>query len=219
MGGAAARPGRPDPADRPELLDALEEARRRGFFGPRPVVEQLDHAKAFVTVLAAAGITERRFLDLGSGGGLPGLVLAARWSAEPAVLLDSSARRTAFLRETVAALGWAERVTVAEGRAEVLARDPRLRQAFPLVVSRSFAVPAVTAEIGGAFVAVSGTLAVSEPADRTRRWPDGRLAELGLAPPVVAQGARARVALIERVGPLDEHWPRGDGVPTKRPLW
>lgn len=216
MGGSGAEP---DPPDRPQLLDALEAARQLGFFGPRPVAEQLAHAEAFATVLADAGVKPCAFLDLGSGGGLPGLVLAARWGASTAVLLDASARRTAFLRKAVDTLGWTGRVTIAEGRAEVLARDPALRQAFPLVVSRSFAAPAVTAEIGGAFLAVGGMLVVSEPVDGTERWPEERLPELGLAPAVIARGERARIALIERVAPVEERWPRGDGVPAKRPLW
>jgi 16S rRNA (guanine527-N7)-methyltransferase len=216
MGFAA---GARDPADRPELLDALQEARRRGFFGPRPVADQLAHAKAFATLLVEAGVGPRAFLDLGSGGGLPGLVLAARWTDEQAVLVDASSRRTAFLRDTVSALGWTERVTIAEGRAEVLARTVELRQAFPLVVARSFAAPAVTAEIGGAFVAVGGTLAVSEPVDGGPRWSVEHLKELGLGPVTLRPGADARVALIERLTPLEPRWPRGDGVPTKRPLW
>jgi 16S rRNA (guanine527-N7)-methyltransferase len=211
-------------------VSVFEDARRLGFLGPRPVEEQIEHAAALTSVLQAVleavGSGPAGFLDLGSGGGLPGLVLAAAWPDQPATLLDSSRRRTAFLRRTVAALGWDSRVAVAEGRAETLARDTGLRSAFPLVVARSFGPPGVTAEIGGAFLAVGGRLAVSEPSaegcgsDRSaERWPPDGLAELGLAPADLHEGAGAHVAVIRRVGELADRWPRGVGIPSKRPVW
>jgi 16S rRNA (guanine527-N7)-methyltransferase len=201
------------------LTVELETARRLGFFGPRPVAEQIDHATAFAEVLEVHGAGPAPFLDLGSGGGLPGLVLASRWTDVTGTLLDASARRTAFLRQAVSTLGFADRITVAEGRAELLGRDATLRSSFGLVVSRSFASPAVTAEVGGAFVGPGGILAVSEPADGVDRWPTEKLAELGFGPAVVHQGDGARVATIRRAAPLGDRWPRAVGIPGKRPLW
>jgi 16S rRNA (guanine527-N7)-methyltransferase len=222
--------------DRSALAEVFETARRLGFLGPGPAADQITHARAFAAILEAVAIGPAPFLDLGSGGGVPGLVLAALWPEYSGTLLDSSERRTAFLRRTVLSLGWASRVTVVEGRAESLAHDPALRAMFPLVVSRSFAAPSVTAEIGGGFLSVGGSLAVSEPNDagapsgragqaddeRDRsgaRWPDDRLAELGLAPAELAQGDGARVAVIRRIQRLDGRWPRAVGIPAKRPLW
>jgi len=183
------------------------------------VREQMGHAVAFAMLLEVAAAGPADFLDLGSGRGLPGLVLAARWTESRAVLLDASERRTAFLRRAVAALGWGSRVAVAVGRGEELARDPGLRAAFALVVARSFGAPAVTAEIGGAFLAVGGRLAVSEPGEGEERWPAGAVDELGLAPAEILVGTGARVALMRRVSAVAERWPRGIGTPRKRPLW
>jgi 16S rRNA (guanine527-N7)-methyltransferase len=210
--------GEPDLA---ALTDQLEEARRLGFFGPRPVSEQIDHASAFAAVLEDCGAGPASFLDLGSGGGLPGLLLAARWGSQTGTLLDASARRTAFLSRAVVALGFAGRISVLEGRAEVLGRELGARAAFALIVSRSFAAPAVTAEVGGAFVRLGGVLAVSEPGDRDAddRWPAEGLERLGFSPAVLRQGVGARVAIMTRTAPLDDRWPRAVGIPTKRPLW
>jgi 16S rRNA (guanine527-N7)-methyltransferase len=222
--------------DRSALAEVFETARRLGFLGPGPADDQITHAHAFAAVLEAVGVGPAPFLDLGSGGGVPGLVLAALWPESTGTLLDASERRTAFLRRTVLGLGWASRVTVVRGRAESLAHDPVLRAMFPLVVSRSFGAPSVTAEIGGSFLTVGGSLAVSEPNDgraptgragqaddvRDRsgaRWPDNRLAELGLAPAELTQGDGARVAVIRRVQRSDGRWPRAVGIPAKRPLW
>jgi 16S rRNA (guanine527-N7)-methyltransferase len=203
-----------------EALPAVfAAAQRSGFLGPRPVGEQIDHAVAFAAVLRADRVAPADFLDLGSGGGIPGLVLAAVWPDRSGTLLDSSQRRSAFLRRTVAALGWDDRVFVAEGQAETLARDPGFRSAFALVVSRSFAAPSVTAEIGGAFLEVGGHLAVSEPTDGADRWPTEDLAGLGLGPVERSGADGARIALMRRTAPVDARWPRGPGVPAKRPLW
>ncbi len=49
----------------------------------------------------AGAAAPARWLDLGSGGGLPGLVLAQHWPSAPGVLLDSAARRTSFLSHAV----------------------------------------------------------------------------------------------------------------------
>jgi 16S rRNA (guanine527-N7)-methyltransferase len=209
----------PHPPVLPELVSALGDARRLGFFGPQPIAGQLEHAQSFVDALEAEGVGPTDFLDLGSGGGLPGLLFAARWTDRRATLLDASVRRTAFLRGTVEVLGWADRVAVAEGRAELLAKSPPLRGAFPLVIARSFAAPAVTAEIGGAFLEVGGVLAVSEPEDPSDRWPSDPLAQIGLRLLGIVAGANARVALISRTAPVEERWPRAIGIPTKRPLW
>ena len=203
------------------LTAALDDAQRFGFLGRGPVGDQIEHSAAFAGVLEEAGIGPAAFLDLGSGGGLPGLVLAARWADQGGALLDASARRTAFLRRTVVALGWDSRITVLEGRAENLARSTDLRGAFPLVVARSFASPAVTAEIGGAFVEIGGVLVVSEPdvANLSERWPAEQLAELGLGAAELHRGHGVGVAVMRRIAALAERWPRGVGTPAKRPLW
>jgi 16S rRNA (guanine527-N7)-methyltransferase len=211
--------GSHDPADPADLLSIIEEARRLGFFGPRPAAEQLAHAHAVVALVAAAGVSAAPFLDLGSGGGLPGLALAACWPDQSGALLDASARKTAFLREAVASLGWSERISVAEGRAETLGRQPDLRTAFPVVVARSFARAAVTAELGGSFVREDGVLVVSEPPEKKDRWETEGLERLGLAPAGFHSAGGASVAVLRRVAPLDDRWPRAVGIPTKRPLW
>lgn len=205
------------------LVAVFEAAQRLGFLGPGPVADQIGHAISFAEIIEMEGAGPAPFLDLGSGGGLPGLVLAGRWAAVPAVLLDASQRRAAFLRRTVVALGWAERVRVLEGRAEDLARHPDHRSGFPLVVSRSFGPPAVTAEIGGAFLPVGGILAVSEPVVPTDggsdRWPADGLGALGMGPATILSGTGAQVAMIPRLLAVADRYPRSVGIPAKRPLW
>jgi 16S rRNA (guanine527-N7)-methyltransferase len=195
----------------------LREGRRRGFLGPGPLGPQLEHAVGFARACREPpqGLAE----DLGSGGGLPGLVLAVTWAASTWVLVESQARRCAFLYESVAALGLVSRVKVVCLRAEVVGRQEAWRGAFALVVARSFARPGVTAECAAPLLRVGGRLVVSEPPDdEDARWPDGGLAGLGMADEgLVVAGARYRV--VRQVAPCPPRYPRRPGVPAKRPLF
>jgi 16S rRNA (guanine527-N7)-methyltransferase len=200
------------------LLDILENARELGLLGPGPVARQLEHALDLATAIGEFG---GRLLDLGSGGGLPGLVLFGRWERATGVLLDAQRRRCDFLTRAVTTLDLDDRVSVECGRAEVLARHEDLRAGFDLVVARSFGSPAVTAECAVGFLRAGGELVVTEPPDSDvpERWAPTGLAELGFgAARAVRAGETGAVRMGLADGP-DERWPRRDGVPTKRPLW
>jgi 16S rRNA (guanine527-N7)-methyltransferase len=207
------------PEARARVTALLESARKRGFVGPGPASFHVEHAEGLATTVGAgfAG----RFLDLGSGAGVPGLTLVLAWPAASGTLLDSQHRRCRFLEEALRELEAADHATVACGRAEELARRPELRGAFDLVVARGFGAPATTAECGVGFLGEGGRILVSEPPDggsRDRWSPDG-LAELGLRGPELVGEEGARFALLHRVGHVSDRWPRRTGVPAKRPLW
>lgn len=142
------------------LIEVLTEARARGFLGPGALEPHVEHARRFA---AAVHGVPSRFLDLGAGGGVPGLVLAAEWPDALGVLLDASTKRTDFLRDASTRLGFGGRIAVVCARAEEAARAPHLRGTFDLVVARSFGAPAVTAECAAGFLSAKGRLVVSEP--------------------------------------------------------
>ncbi len=197
------------------LEGVLAESRNRGFLGPGPLGPQIRHAQGFASLLEGA---PRAFLDLGSGGGVPGLVLAIEWCESSGVLLDAAERRTEFLREACEMLGLTGRIEVVCGRAEEVART-ELRGRFDVVTARSFGGPATTAECGAPFLAPEGLLVVSEPpTEAPARWPADGLDSLGLEVAFSPTATRRYVAL-RRTGPLDDRWPRRTGVPAKRPLW
>lgn len=202
------------------LLEILRRAQDLGMFGPGAVEAQLAHAEVFVELAVAdAGEPPWPFLDLGSGGGLPGLVLAQRAGAR-GVLLDAQHRRAEFLTEALADLGLDDRIAVVVDRAEDAARDPRHRGRYGLVTARSFGAPAVTAECAVGFLRAGGRLAVSEPpGGDPPRWSTPALETLGLSPPRFAHRAGASVALLDHPGEPAPRWPRRPGIPSKRPLW
>jgi 16S rRNA (guanine527-N7)-methyltransferase len=209
----------PAPGD---LRRVLDEARSFGFLGPEDPQRHIDHAAVF------AGAAEdlfgpggpAAFLDLGSGAGVPGLVLALRWRGTHATLLDANRRRCDFARGAAQRLALADRVTVRCERAEVAGRDPGLRGSVAMVVARAFGPPAVTAELAAPFLEDGGVLLVSEPPQGDRgRWDPAGLALLGLGPAASERFSGYGIVVMRKVGPTPERFPRRTGVPMKRPLW
>jgi len=215
------------------LLAMLDQARSLGFLGPMELEGQVDHAQGFAHAFEQAQAQRHdaeghprtdspdRWLDLGSGGGLPGLVLAQYWPASTAVLLDSSERRTTFLSETILTLGWDDRVTVVRARAEAAGSSEDLRASFDVVWARSFGSPPVTAECAAPFLKTGGLLVVSEPPSPGQdggRWPRGGLAELGQEPLTTVR-ARFGYQVVLQATPCPERFPRRSGVASKRPLY
>ncbi|MCU1352471.1 MAG: rRNA small subunit methyltransferase [Acidimicrobiales bacterium] len=225
----ADEPARPEGAGRfasgsPEGADlvpvglraVLEESRTLGFLGPGPIDAHVRHALGYTSARPVAS----RAVDLGSGGGVPGLVLACMaWPDCTWVLIDSMVRRCRFLRGAVEDLGLGDRVRVVEERAELVARDPAHRSQYDLVVARSFGPAAVTAECGAPLLEPGGCLVVSEPPQvAADRWPSDALATLGLGPaePVDGPVRLVRLPLVTATG---DRWPRRVGIPAKRPLF
>jgi 16S rRNA (guanine527-N7)-methyltransferase len=183
------------------------------------VERHVEHGLALLGCLGA--LRGGRWLDLGSGGGAPGLILALAVPEARLVLLDAGERRCRFLREAVSELGIGDRVEVVQERAESAARAPALREALDVVVARSFGGSAVTAECAVGFLRSGGRLVVSEPpggGGTADRWPAEGLDQLGLGPAEPCGTAEASFVRMEKRR-AEERWPRRVGVPAKRPLW
>ena len=182
-----------DSRDRPgvpyELLETLRLAQRFGVLGDAPVEEAVEHARAFVRALAPV---HGRVVDLGSGGGLPGLVVAVDRPDLDVVLIDRRQKRTDLLERAVVRLG-------VEDRVQVVCDDARrLRRHFPEgfdgVTARSFGPPSVTLSIAVDCLAEGGRIVVSEP-PTGNRWAPELVRELGLE--VTRDGP---VAVFQRSG-------------------
>jgi 16S rRNA (guanine527-N7)-methyltransferase len=131
-GSASAQHSSPEPetaAIRLVFGAALESARRfhdllatdgaaRGLIGPREIDRLWTRHLLNCAVLTELVPDRVRVVDVGSGAGLPGIVLAIRRPDLQVDLIDSLQRRTEFLSEAVDQLGLADRVRVIHGRAE-----------------------------------------------------------------------------------------------------
>jgi 16S rRNA (guanine527-N7)-methyltransferase len=201
-------------SDRERLLGILTESQALGFLGPGRLDDQIDHSLAFTSAVLPPG----RALDLGSGGGVPGLVLALAWPDTSWILLDGSVRRSQFLSAVTHRLGLDHRVEAVSERAEVAGQGP-LRGSQDVVVARGFGPPAVTAECAAPFLRVEGSLVVAEPpGGLPGRWRHPELGLLGMEP---AQTVTEPVALqvLRQASPCPARYPRRVGIPAKRPLF
>jgi 16S rRNA (guanine527-N7)-methyltransferase len=175
--------------DDPALRDALAASQRLGLLGARPIEEVIDHASAFVAALADI---EGAVLDLGTGGGVPGLVIAAARPDLHLVLVDRKVSRTDHVRRVVRRLGWQGRVAVRTAEADGLVLDPPV----DAVVARGFGPPARTVEVAARLVRSGGLVVISEPPAATGpRWTLAVLADAGV---IEVRSPDPRVATFRR---------------------
>lgn len=207
--------------DSAELLEQLGRSRELGFLGDGPLEQHVEHGSVLLGAIAdlvRESPNADRLLDLGSGGGVPGLVAVndGRWAHVD--LLDRSERRCAFLRSALAAGHLSEDVTVGvlAGSAEMLGRSGDLRESYGVVVSRSFGPPSATLECASAFVEVGGFVVVSDPPGG-RSWP-GRVSQLSLVR-VVSRSDAPAFTVFRKQSALSDSYPRREGIPAKRPLF
>ena len=165
-----------------------------------------------------------RLLDVGAGAGVPGVPLKILLPGVRLVLMDSIAKKTAFLHHLVACLGL-DGVEVLTGRAENIAHQIDYRERFDLVVSRAVGELSAVIELslpfcreGGLFVAPKKG-EVKEEIDEAMKAIailGGRLREVK---EVDLEGLEQRLLVaIDKVSPTPPPYPRRPGVPAKRPL-
>lgn len=144
----------------------------RGLIGPREVPRLWERHLVNCAVLAELIPQGVRVCDIGSGAGLPGLVLAIARPDLQITLVEPLLRRTTFLTEVVEDLGL-DHVRVARGRAEEFPE----RHVFDVVTSRAVApldrllgwsMPLVAPE--GALVALKGASVADEVQEHRKVW-------------------------------------------------
>jgi len=147
------------PDRRNQLIDALGEAQRIGMLGAGDVGVAVDQA-ARLAELIPAGASD--FLDVGSGGGVPGLVIAQVRPDLQGVLVDRREKRVDLLVRLIGRLGLRDRV-------EAMACDvgdlPRRLpgRLWPVVTARGFGSPTYTVELVVPVLSPGGRLFVTEP--------------------------------------------------------
>jgi 16S rRNA (guanine527-N7)-methyltransferase len=176
---------------------------------------------ALLPVLEAFGA--RRVVDVGSGGGLPGIPLAIASPGLAITLVESREKKAAFLRRTAAALGlMAEtRVRVLAERAEALgAPGSGDREAYDAVVARALAPLPVLLELTLPLLRVSGRLLAVKGARAPEEVASAAHALEVLSGVVVDQHrtATGTVLVIEKRAPTPRRYPRAPGTPKRSPL-
>ena len=166
-----------------------------------------------------------RLIDVGSGGGVPGIPLKVAFPSMDLTLLDSVGKKTRFLQHLVETLKLND-VEVCTGRAEELAHEPRLREGFDSVISRGVAAMRVLTELTLPYCRIGGTVITMKKGDIGQEMADashslevlgGRLVEIV---EVNLEGLRdgRLLVVVEKVKPTPAKFPRRPGLVTKHPL-
>lgn len=172
-------------------------------------------------------------IDVGSGGGLPGLPLAITMPHLRFTLLEATGKKVAFLRDAAAALGLAN-VEVVQGRAEELGQDRgrrveaagrterehSRRESYDVAVARAVGPMAVIAEltvplvkVGGQVLLIKGQRAEEELAEAKQA-----LYLLHAHHAGTVDTPTGRVVVLEKARPTPRAYPRKSGEPKRAPL-
>src|SRR5579859_1431530 len=183
-----------------------------------PADELIEDCLVLVSYLSDA----TSLVDVGSGGGLPGLPLKIMLPRLEVTLVEADGRKAAFLTQACARLGLSG-VRVVGRRAEDAAHDAVLREAFDVAVARALAPMPVLAELCLPFVRVGGRLLAQKTetedvgaASRAIEMLGGGPARVVAAPSTLRRAGT--IVVVEKIGPTPDAYPRRAGLPARKPL-
>jgi len=183
-----------------------------------PVEELVEDSLVLLEHLGDA----RRLVDVGSGGGLPGLPLKITRPSLAVTLIEADQAKAAFLVRACAELDLDD-VEVLARRAEDVGQDGRYREAFDIAVARAVAPMPVLVELCLPLIRIGGRL-LAQKTDQEEVASAHRAIELmgGSLDSVVAAPSRVRasgtVVVIAKVRTTPAKYPRRPGVPNRKPL-
>jgi len=203
------------------LEEILIHAKNLNYLGKPPVQDHILNAKGFIRTINElnTGLKKGKLVDLGSGGGVPALILIDYFKNWDFVLIERKEKRAEFLSWDVKKLKTRERTEIICDEAENVARNSKYDATIDIVTARSFAPPPTTAECACRFLKKNGYLVVSEPPNTMNRWKNAALKETGFVPLKATKQENGSFQVLELMEEPSERLPRRPGVPRKRPLW
>jgi 16S rRNA (guanine527-N7)-methyltransferase len=163
-----------------------------------------------------------KVVDVGSGGGLPGLPLKVARPDLSVTLVESDQAKAAFLVRACATLGL-HGVEVVARRAEEVGQDPVYRESFDVAVARALAPMPVLAELCLPLIKVGGRLLAQKTEGEDVSLATRAIDSLGgalnrvIAAPSAARRA-GTVVIVDKVSSTPLAYPRRPGVPARKPL-
>lgn len=210
-----------------EILEqAYAEAIQLGFLGPREQERLWERHLDDAFGLAAVREPKpgERWVDLGSGAGLPGLPLAVAHRSTLFTMIDAQGRRLDWVQATAARLGLTN-VTAVHARLEDYGRGPA-RESFDVATARALGPLPVVAELGLPLLAVGGQLLVPRGQPDSEELEQAAFAceQLGArivdvvpnpSSPIDRVGF---VVIMAKIAATSPRFPRRSGMPARAPL-
>ncbi len=164
-------------------------------------------------------------IDVGSGAGFPGLPLKIARPDLRLTLLESTGKKTAFLRHLVDLLNLAD-VTILTARAEEAGHLPEHREQYDVAIARAVSALPVLAEYTLPLVKVGGRVIAQKGQDPAAEVKEAANAlgilggKLSRILPVVVPGLEAErhLVVIQKVKSTPRQYPRRPGLPAKKPI-
>ena len=166
------------------------------------------------------------WIDVGTGGGFPGLAIAIALPQARVTLLDSVGRKTAAVEAMASSLGLADRVRVRTERIETTGRNGSFRGSFDRAVARAVAAAPVVAEYLVPLLKTEGQALLyrgqwndtdAVPFNRALCLLKGRLVEVQHRQLPSDRGTR-HLLRVQPTGPCPRSYPRAVGTPSRDPL-
>lgn len=169
--------------------------------------------------VASSGRGPVQVVDLGSGGGVPGLVLACVMPEVRFTLVEATGKKARFLERAAGALSL-ENVAIAAERAEALGQDPAHRGRYDAVLARAVGPLRVLLELAIPLARDRGVLLAVKGAKAQEEIEAARKALHALHAIVVGTQATetGTIVVVEKSRPTPHRYPRAPGVPSSRPL-
>jgi 16S rRNA (guanine527-N7)-methyltransferase len=201
----------------------LTAIRDRDLMGERLVLESL---RLVDPLREAIGLDrDPRILDLGTGGGVPGIILAIAFPEILFVLLDATGKKLAAVSSMAKKLDLTN-VETLHARAEDAAHDPAFRATFTAVTARAVSSIPALVELGLPFLKLHGKLLLPKGLDLGEELGHGAAAAKIVGGNIASQSILAHngshidttLVIVEKTRVTPATYPRRSGLPSRQPL-
>ncbi|MGI5920339.1 MAG: 16S rRNA (guanine(527)-N(7))-methyltransferase RsmG [Syntrophomonadaceae bacterium] len=203
----------------------LSENEKQNLISRKSVHYELDkHIEDSSRILDIISFTNHKVVDLGSGAGFPGLILAIFCREANFTLVESDQKKSQFLKNAIQELGLSH-VEVICARAEVLGQDKVFREQFDYCTSRAVAAMNILLEYSLPLVKMGGQVLMWKGSNYQREIEESRhaLQQLGgtmgevYLYNLLEERDRA-IVIVDKTSATPAKYPRRVGIPSKRPL-